>query len=92
MTRIRVRALVEGRVQGVFFRDSMRQRAEQLGLTGIARNLSDGSVEVVFEGEEANVEAALDFLRLGPPLARVERVEVTRGACTDEFSSFRVTR
>jgi acylphosphatase len=62
-------------VQGVFFRDSTRQTAERLGLRGWVRNLPDGRVEAVFQGERAACEKALDYVRKGPPSARVEEVD-----------------
>ena len=68
---IRAHVLVSGRVQGVWFRESTRERAEQLGLTGWVRNLRDGRVEAVFEGEPEAVDAALDFCRTGPRLAHL---------------------
>ncbi len=67
---------IRGRVQGVFFRDSTRQRAAQLSLGGWVRNCSDGSVEAVLEGPIDAVERMLPFLRHGPPRARVEHVDV----------------
>ena len=75
VSRIRRRAVVHGRVQGVYFRDSTRREAEARGVAGWARNLDDGTVEAVFEGPAAAVDAMLDFVRRGPPDARVERVE-----------------
>lgn len=74
MTRRRV--VCHGRVQGVFFRDSVRRLAEREGVAGWARNSLDGTVEAVFEGEADAVERLVDFCRLGPPHASVERVEV----------------
>lgn len=73
---IRRRVVVHGRVQGVFFRDSVRRLAEREGVGGWARNVPDGTVEAVFEGEPAAVERLVDFCRLGPPHATVERVDV----------------
>ena len=73
---IRRRVVVHGRVQGVFFRDSVRRLAEREGVGGWARNVPDGTVEAVFEGEPAAVERLVDFCRLGPPHASVERVDV----------------
>jgi acylphosphatase len=70
-----MRAFVSGRVQGVFFRASTAREAARLGVAGWARNLSDGRVEVLAEGEPAAVEALLAWLRKGPPLARVTGVE-----------------
>ena len=72
----RVHVLVEGRVQGVLFRESTRRRSAELGVKGFVRNLADGRVEVVFEGLGRAVDEALEFLRAGPPLAAVTRIEV----------------
>ena len=90
MKRVRADVLVEGFVQGVFFRDSTRRRARELGLTGWVRNLPDGRVEAVFEGEESAVEAAVAFVREGPPHAQVLHVDVVYGPYSGEFSDFRV--
>ena len=73
---IRRRAIIHGRVQGVFFRDTTRRRAEARGLAGWVRNRPDGTVEAVFEGDPEAVEAMLAFCREGPRGAGVERVEV----------------
>jgi len=62
-------------VQGVFFRASTREQALKLGLSGHATNLDDGRVEVVAEGDRAAVEALAAWLRQGPPMARVDRVQ-----------------
>ncbi len=76
MSTIRRRAIVRGHVQGVFFRDSVRRVAQKLAVSGSARNLEDGSVELVVEGEPDPVEQVLDWARTGPDDARVESVEV----------------
>ena len=73
---IRRRVIVHGLVQGVFFRDTLRRRAGQIGVSGWARNNPDGTVEAVFEGEPAAVERMVELSRQGPRGARVERVEV----------------
>jgi acylphosphatase len=75
--RIRRRAIVRGVVQGVGFRASTREQARTLGVSGVARNLLDGSVEVEAEGDAQGVEALLAWLHQGPPWSRVERVDVT---------------
>jgi acylphosphatase len=72
---IRRRLIVQGRVQGVAFRYATRERARALGVDGWVRNLPDGSVEAVLEGEPGRVEALSAFCRIGPPAARVDRVE-----------------
>jgi acylphosphatase len=69
------RFLVRGKVQGVFFRASTRDRALQLGLRGYARNLSDGRVEVLAEGDARALDALERWLHVGPPRAKVEAVE-----------------
>lgn len=70
------RFVVEGRVQGVWYRASCRQRAVELGLVGWARNLPDGSVEVVARGSEQAVGELLAWCHAGPPAADVEGVTV----------------
>lgn len=72
----RRRIRVSGRVQGVFFRASCAREATRLGVHGWVRNSSDASVEAVFEGEPAAVEAMTAWCREGPPMARVEHVDV----------------
>jgi acylphosphatase len=73
---IRRRVTVHGRVQGVFFRDSARERANAHGVSGWARNMPDGSVEAVLEGEPEAVQHVVRFLQSGPPHAAVERIDV----------------
>ncbi|WP_119168402.1 acylphosphatase [Algihabitans albus] len=72
----RVRVLISGKVQGVWFRGWTQRAAETLGLSGWVRNLSDGRVEAVFAGPKPKTEEMLERCRQGPPLARVESVEV----------------
>jgi acylphosphatase len=76
MSAIRRRVKAHGRVQGVFFRDSMREEAQARGVTGWIRNTDDGAVEAVFEGESDDVEALLWFMRSGPDSADVDRMDV----------------
>jgi acylphosphatase len=75
--RIRRRVVVQGRVQGVFFRDSVRERARSHGVSGWICNRSDGAVEAVLEGRPDNVERVVRFVRVGPRQANVEQIEVT---------------
>ena len=74
--RIRVRA--HGRVQGVFFRDSVRREAARRGVAGWARNCADGTAEAVFEGPADAVAAMVEFVRRGPGHSSIDRVEETR--------------
>jgi acylphosphatase len=73
---IRRRVVVHGQVQGVFFRDSVRSRALNRGVTGWVRNNRDGTVEAVFEGDPEAVESLVRFVHDGPRSARVDRVDV----------------
>ena len=69
--------MVHGRVQGVFFRDSTRERARAHGVSGWVSNRRDGAVEAVLEGPRESVEPVLRFLETGPSRAQVERVQIT---------------
>ena len=73
---IRRRVVLQGFVQGVFFRDTLRRQAASLGVSGWARNTREGTVEAVFEGEPDAVERMVALSREGPHGARVDRVEV----------------
>jgi len=69
------RFVVSGKVQGVFFRASARDRAQALGLRGFAKNLADGRVEVLAAGDDAAIDELAAWLREGPPMARVDDLE-----------------
>ncbi|MCE5259122.1 MAG: acylphosphatase [Chloroflexi bacterium] len=86
----RFQAFVQGRVQGVGFRQYTRERAETLGLSGYVRNQWDRTVEVVAEGPEPEIKAFLAWLNEGPPLARVSQVNVHWLAPTGEYTGFEV--
>jgi acylphosphatase len=87
---VRVRVFAGGRVQGVAYRFFAEKYAGRTGITGWARNLPDGRVEVLAEGSSENIEAFLERLREGPRLARVDSFDVRREASTGEFRDFRV--
>jgi len=72
----RKRVVIHGKVQGVFFRDTMRRRAEARNVAGWVTNRGDGTVEAALEGRRADIEALLGFCRQGPAKAEVERVDV----------------
>ena len=76
MSAVARRVVVHGRVQGVFFRESTRRRADAAGVAGWVANRSDGTVEAWFEGSEEDVGVLVDYVRRGPPGAGVERVDV----------------
>ena len=86
----RAHVFVSGRVQGVNFRWYTQRKAQELGLTGWVRNLWDGRVEAVFEGEEQAVRRAVNWCQAGPPSAQVDQVEVSYEEPTGEFSHFRI--
>ncbi|HSH61914.1 MAG TPA: acylphosphatase [Acidimicrobiales bacterium] len=77
MSVVRRRVVVEGDVQGVFFRDECRKAAQRAGVAGSARNRSDGRVEVVLEGDEAAVERMVDWCRRGSSRSEVTGTEVS---------------
>ena len=76
MATLRRRVRAHGKVQGVFFRDSTREEAQNRKVSGWVRNAKDGTVEAVFEGEPDDVEALVWFVRSGPGSANVDRVDV----------------
>jgi acylphosphatase len=87
--KIRAHILVSGRVQGVYFRQSTLQEAQILGVNGWVRNLMDGRVEAVFEGEEHSVKTLVNYCRQGPPSAKVSNIDVSYGPYKGEFSTFK---
>lgn len=87
-----IQAKVQGRVQGVGFRYSTLQMAEKLGITGFVRNLSDGSVEIVAEGSDDQLNELIDWAHWGPSAAKVTRVDVTRGQDQGRFDRFTIER
>ena len=86
--KVRARILVSGKVQGVFFRQSILLEAQSLEITGWVRNLIDGRVEAIFEGEEHEVKMLVNYCRQGPSAAKVTNLDVTYGRFKGEFSSF----
>jgi acylphosphatase len=89
--KARAHIFVSGRVQGVFFRDHTQRWASSLSLTGWVRNLWDGRVEVLAEGKKKNIEDLINRLKGGPPLARVEKVDVSWEEYKSEFTDFQIT-
>jgi acylphosphatase len=90
--KVRANVTISGRVQGVFFRAYAREKAVQLGITGWVRNLYDGTVEGLFEGDKQAVSQLINWCRKGPPGARVQYVEVQWDEYTGEFDGFSVAR
>lgn len=88
--RTRARVRVSGRVQGVFFRDSTRERARQLGLSGYVQNNPNGDVEALFEGQKDAVEEMVRWCGQGPPHASVENVDADYEPPGDDLTGFEV--
>ncbi len=90
MEKARARVRVEGRVQGVFFRQHTQETAFKLGVKGWVRNCGDGSVEAVFEGEKEKVEQIIQWCHKGPSEARVMSIRVVWEEFVGEFKDFSI--
>ena len=88
--RARVSISVYGRVQGVFFRSETQKKAEELGIFGWVRNLPDGKVEILAEGEEGKLEKLIKWAEEGPDSARVDNLEINRQKYSGEFKDFKI--
>ena len=86
--RKRITLKIYGKVQGVFFRDSSRIRAEELNLAGWVGNEPDGTVKIVAEGEDKDLNRMIDWCKNGPDNVEVEKVEVRWGESVGEFDGF----
>lgn len=84
----RVHVYISGRVQGVFFRAETQRAAKGFNLTGWVRNMADGRVEAVFEGDDGNVDKMLGWCHIGPPAARVKEVLAEEEPYAFEFPAF----
>jgi acylphosphatase len=90
MVKARAHVFVSGKVQGVFFRQTTQRQAESRGVTGWVKNLPDGRVEAVFEGEENAVQSLVDFCKKGPPGAVVTDFSVESEPFTGKFGDFEI--
>ncbi len=90
MVMKRVNVFVTGKVQGVFFRAETKSKADSLNLTGWVRNLRDGRVEAVFEGEKERIDAMIEWCSQGPPYASVINIDLVEELYTGEFEDFRI--
>lgn len=90
MSRIKATVRFQGRVQGVSFRYFTYRTAQQTGVSGWVKNLPDGDVEAVFEGDETIVRKTIDICRQGPPAAQVTEVLIDWEKCRDEFDGFSI--
>jgi len=85
-----VHLYISGKVQGVYFRQGMKEAAEKNNVNGWVRNLPDKRVEAVLEGAESNVEAVMDWSRIGPPGGVVEDLQIKEEKHKGEFSNFEI--
>jgi acylphosphatase len=90
MVNQRVRVFVQGKVQGVFFRQALKVKSKQNNIFGWVKNLVDGRVEAVLEGDEEDINNLVEWCHGGPANARVEDVEIRNEKFTNEFSKFDV--
>ena len=90
MSKVRKRVVIAGRVQGVFYRATMREYARSVNVYGWVKNRRDGKVEALLEGEEKNVEMLIRWCRQGPPGARVSTVEANTEQYSGEYSGFEI--
>ena len=90
MSMIRVHIFITGKVQGVFFRQAMKVTSIKKSVFGSVRNLNDGRVEAILEGDNDNVNTVIEWCHNGPANSRVESVEVKSEEYTGSFSSFDV--
>jgi len=86
--KVRAHIFASGKVQGVFFRENTVKKAQQLGITGWVKNLADGRLEAVFEGEKDKVEKIVNWAKKGPFLAKVYNLEVEWQEYKGEFNNF----
>lgn len=84
----RIKLKIEGKVQGVFFRETTKKVADELGIKGYVKNLDDGSVEIVAEGRENDLLTFIDFCKIGPKLARVKKAKIIWDEFKNEFNKF----
>lgn len=90
MSKMRAHLFIKGRVQGVFFRACTQEEAQRLKLTGWVKNLYDGRVEAIFEGEKKDVHSMIKWCHSGPPHAVITDVSVEIEECKGEYSDFSV--
>lgn len=88
--KIRVHLFISGRVQGVFFRENSRRKAEKLEVNGWVKNLDDSRVEIILEGDEEEVKKIIRWTKKGPIFAKVDKVEIEEEEYKDEFKDFKI--
>lgn len=90
MSKGRVHLKIHGKVQGVFFRATAKEKAEELGLVGWVKNNPQGAVEIIAEGDREDLESYVTWCNSGPRNSRVDNVSVKWGNCEEEFEEFKI--
>ncbi|MBW2654349.1 MAG: acylphosphatase [Deltaproteobacteria bacterium] len=88
--KIQIKVIVKGRVQGVFFRANTKDTADRLGIKGYVKNLPNGSVEAVFEGEQSAVTQMMEWCHKGPVASKVEHVMTEKAEASSNFEIFEI--
>lgn len=88
--QVRAHLYIEGEVQGVFFRRSAKNKADELGVMGLVRNRRDGSVEAIAQGPKGKVDSFIKWCKKGPPFAKVEKVEIEWKKNLEDFDEFEI--
>ncbi|MFH1638602.1 MAG: acylphosphatase [Candidatus Woesearchaeota archaeon] len=86
----RVRVIISGNVQGVFFRAGIKKQANMLDINGFVKNKEDGTVEAIFEGDDDDIDEIIEFCKEGPRGAQIDDVEVEEEEYKEEFEDFEV--
>lgn len=86
------RFIVQGTVQGIFFRQFVKEHADKLGLTGFVRNLTGGDVEILAEGEAEKIKKLAEFVKEGPKHSQIRHVQIEEKKWSDEFKDFQILR
>ncbi len=84
--------IVQGTVQGIFFRQFVKEHADNLGLVGFVRNLESGNVEIIVEGKDEQIERMVGFVRKGPEHAQIRNVQIEGKKWSGDFKEFKVLR
>ena len=87
-----VKLIVQGTVQGVFFRQFVKEHADSLKLVGFVRNLENGNVEIIAEGEDEQIERSIVFVRKGPKHAQIRNVQIENKKWSGDFKGFKILR
>lgn len=84
--------IIQGTVQGIFFRQFVKEHADNFGLTGLVRNLDSGNVEIIIEGEAEKIERLIGFVKEGPKHAQIRNVKIEERKWSGDFKEFKILR